>query len=103
LPEVEIIEHPQQEIERQRRKGHLLTAYGQIALMRRDYEQARAYFQENARLSAELGGQMGYVWATARLGYVELRDGNVSETRQIFGEIIKNIRQDRNTSGAIFA
>jgi hypothetical protein len=46
---------------------------------------------------------MDYLWATARLGYVELRDGNISEAGRIFGEIIKNFQQDRNTSGAIFA
>ena len=46
---------------------------------------------------------MDCLWATARLGYVELRDGNISESRQIFGETIKNFYEDRNTIGVVFA
>jgi tetratricopeptide (TPR) repeat protein len=41
--------------------NHLLSTYGQIALGRGDYEQARAYFQEDARVGNELGSRIQYL------------------------------------------
>ena len=83
------------------RRNHLLSAYGQIALMRGDYEQARAYFQEDAAISNELGGRMEYLWALVRLGFAELRAGNLTEARQILAETTQNFQQDRSRIGVV--
>jgi tetratricopeptide (TPR) repeat protein len=80
----------------------LFSAYGQIAFQRGDYGQARAYFQENARVAGELGNQLDYLWSNARLGYVALREGNITEARRIFVEAAQEFREDRYTIGVIF-
>jgi tetratricopeptide (TPR) repeat protein len=92
-----------QKLKTKTRMGHLLTAYGQIALLRGNHEQACAYFQENATLSQESGRRMDYLWAKLRLGSVELRDGNISEARQIFAETSQDFQKDRNSIGVVVA
>ena len=83
------------------RRNHLLSAYGQIAFMRGDYEQARAYFQEDAAISNELGGRMEYLWAIVRVGFAELRAGNITEARQILAETAQNFQQDGSRIGVV--
>ena len=80
----------------------VLTAKGQIALMRGDYEQAREFLSEWAVLAEELGNRMGYLWARARIGYVVLREGKRSEAAQILVDVLENFHRDRNTSGLVF-
>jgi predicted ATPase/class 3 adenylate cyclase len=67
-------------------KDHLLSAYGEIALRRGDFERARDYFQEDTRISNELGGRTNYLWARAHWGFAELRAGGITEAYQIFAE-----------------
>ena len=85
------------------RQGHLLTAHGQIALLRGDYEQAHDYYQENVRIAHESGSWMDYLWAKVRLGYVELRIGNIADAHQIFAETTLNFQKDGNQIGVVFA
>jgi predicted ATPase/DNA-binding SARP family transcriptional activator len=75
------------------KQNHLLNAYGQIALMRGNYEQARAYFRENAAISNESGSMLEYLWAILRLGFVELRAGNIIQAREILTESAQNFQQ----------
>lgn len=42
---------------------------------------------------------MDYLWSTVRLGYVELRAGNITEARQIFAETARNFQKDGSKSG----
>jgi len=91
-----------QRLNTKRGKGLLLTAYGQIALLHSDYEGARAYFQENARLGNDAGSRMDYLWSRARVGYVELRAGNIPEARPIFAETAGNFQKDGGKSGVMY-
>jgi predicted ATPase/DNA-binding XRE family transcriptional regulator len=83
--------------------GILLTAHGQIALMRGDYKKGRAYFQKSARMFIEYGNRHDYLWAHVRVGYVALREGNVTEAQQIFTETAQDFQKDNVTLGAAFA
>ena len=80
-----------------------MSGLGQFALMDGDYEQARLYFQEGARISKELGSRIDYLWATTRLGHAELLAGNISRARQIFGEVLHGFQEDGSQIGVVFA
>jgi predicted ATPase/DNA-binding CsgD family transcriptional regulator len=81
----------------------LLSGYGQIALMRGDYEKARTSFQEEATTSIEYGNRQDFLWAHARMGYVALHEGNLDEARRIFAEVARDFQKDKYTSGVAFA
>ena len=83
--------------------SHLLSAYGQISLIRGDFQKARAYLQQHARASLELGSRHDYLWSHVRLGYVALREGNYEEAQRIFVESAREFKKDRNTIGVVFA
>lgn len=83
--------------------SHLLSAYGQISLIRGDFGKARAYLQEHARASLESGNRQDYLWSFVRLGYVALREGSLEEARRIFIECALEFKKDRNTIGVVFA
>lgn len=85
------------------RGSHLMSGLGQIALVDGDYEQARLYLQEGARISKELGSRIDYLWATTRLGHAELLAGNISRARQIFGEVLHGFQEDGSQIGVVFA
>ena len=77
--------------------------YAQIALMRGDYERARALLQETAAVNKESGNWLDYVWARVRLGYVALREGNVIEARDMLTEAALEFQKDANIIGVVFA
>jgi predicted ATPase/DNA-binding XRE family transcriptional regulator len=79
----------------------LLRSFGQIALMRGDYEQARRYFQQEAEIN-KLSSRMGYLWAMVRLGFAELLAGNIVEARRIFTEVARSFQNDGNQIGVVF-
>lgn len=83
--------------------SHLLSAYGQISLIRGDFQKARAYLQEHARASLEAGSRHDYLWSHVRLGYVALREGHYEEARQILVECAREFKKDRHTIGVVFA
>jgi predicted ATPase/DNA-binding XRE family transcriptional regulator len=83
-------------------RTHLFSAYGQIALRRGDFEQARNYFQEEARICNELGNRMNYLWAIAKLGLAELHAANIHRARQIFAETAQNFQKDGSRIGVVF-
>lgn len=83
--------------------SHLLSAYGQISLLRGDFQKARAYLQEHARASLELGNREDYLWSYVRLGYVALHAGKPAEARHIFVESAQEFKQGRNIIGVVFA
>jgi hypothetical protein len=80
----------------------VLTAKGHLALLRGEYEQARGFLHEWAVLAEEMGNRMGYLWARARLGYVALRQGKLSEAGHVLAEIMEDFHKDRNKSGLAF-
>jgi predicted ATPase/DNA-binding SARP family transcriptional activator len=80
----------------------LLEAYGQIAAYHGDFEKARAYFQEMAKIGVEFGDRQDYNWAHVRLGYVALREGNLAEARLLFTETARSFQKDKYEIGVVF-
>jgi predicted ATPase/DNA-binding XRE family transcriptional regulator len=83
-------------------EAKFLPAYGQIALLQSDFEKARACFQEQAKICAEFGNRLDYLWARVHLGYVALREGNSNEAYRNFAETAYNFQNDHNIEGVIF-
>ena len=83
--------------------SHLLSAYGQISLIRGDFQRARAYLQEHARASLEAGSRHDYLWSQVRLGYVALREEKYEEARQLLVECAREFKRDRQIIGVVFA
>jgi tetratricopeptide (TPR) repeat protein len=79
-----------------------LLAYAQIALAHGEFEKARVYLQENARLGHELGNRQDYLWSRAHLGYVALREGMIDEARHILIETALDFQKDGYLIGIIF-
>ncbi len=82
---------------------HLLSGYGQIALMRGDFDKARAYFHESAKLGVEFGDRQDYLWGRTHLGYVAVREGNLNEGRLLFHETARSFQQDKYEIGVVFS
>jgi tetratricopeptide (TPR) repeat protein len=81
----------------------VLTGKSHIALMHGNYGQARAFLQKNLDFLEEVGNRMGYLWGSARLGYVALREGSVAEAHHILIEVIRNFYKDKNKNGLAFS
>jgi predicted ATPase len=81
----------------------VLTGKSQLCLLRGEYEQARAFLQEDCDMQKEVGNQMGYFWARARLAHVALREGSLTEAHQLLDDVIRNFQADRNKNGLAFA
>lgn len=79
------------------------TAKSWIALIRGDYEQARTLLQEMVTHAEELGNRMEHLWSRVRLGYVALREGNLTEAQRLFAESARDFQKDENHSGIVFA
>jgi predicted ATPase/DNA-binding SARP family transcriptional activator len=80
----------------------LLTAYGQLASVHGDLVKARAYFEENARIGLQVGSRQDYLWSRVRLGYVALREGNLTEANDCFSEPAQRFQEDKNEGGVAF-
>jgi predicted ATPase/DNA-binding XRE family transcriptional regulator len=83
--------------------GYLLSAHGQIALLRGDYKEARAYFQKSVRIFIKYGDRHEYLWVHVRVGYVALREGNLEEARHIFAEVAQEFQKNKYINGVVFA
>jgi tetratricopeptide (TPR) repeat protein len=83
-------------------KNDFLMASGEIALLRGDYDQARAFFQEDARIRNELGNLVDSLWSRARLAHMELRAGNITEARQIFAEVAHAFHKGGSKMGIVY-
>jgi tetratricopeptide (TPR) repeat protein len=79
-----------------------LGGYIQLAMIRRDYEQARALSKELQNLSQENGDRLTYLWTQVRLAYIDLREGKISEAHHTFSEIAQSFQNNGNTIGVVF-
>ena len=84
-------------------RSQLLSAYGEIVLRRGDFERARDYFQEDARISNELGNRINYLWARARWGFAELRAGRITEAYQVIAETAQEFQKDGSRIGVVYS
>jgi len=82
---------------------YVLTGKGILCMLRGEYGQARAYLQKNIDHLNDIGNRMGVLWGRARLGYVALREGRLTEAHQILAETIADFHAGQNRNGLTFA
>lgn len=80
-----------------------LTAYGQMALIRGDYQQARVLFQQVISNAEGLGNRMDALWGRTRMGYLAFQAGNPGEAHGIFAQTTQQFYVDQSTIGVIFS
>jgi predicted ATPase/DNA-binding XRE family transcriptional regulator len=78
---------------------YVFFAYGHLALIENNFEQARSKFQECAIRAEEVGNRVGYLWANANLGYVALREGNEIEAQSCFVSCLKEFHANKDVEG----
>lgn len=83
-------------------KIELLSLHARIDMIQGDYNQAHLYLHEELGIADELGDRMRSLWCRSHLGYLFLREGNLSEARDIFTETAQNFQQDKNIIGVVF-
>src|SRR6266498_136200 len=83
--------------------GLLLSAYGRMAMIQGDYNQARGYLMEALEISEELGARMHSLWCRTHLGYLALREGNITEAHDIFAQTTQNFQKDQSVIGVVFS
>jgi hypothetical protein len=67
-----------------------------------DYEQARVYFEESVTLCRESGQTMG-LWASFRLGYVALRQGDMARAGALLSEGLQRFKEVGSRIGVVYA
>jgi hypothetical protein len=70
-----------------------------IALVHGDYEQAHTHLQKVLVHAEKLGNRFDYLAAQSRLGYLALRQGNISEVREVFAETAEEWQKNKFTVG----
>ena len=81
----------------------VLTGKGMLALLRGEFQLARNYLRENAERQEDKGNRMGALWAQARIAYITLREGNLTEAQLLLTDAIKDFQADQNKSGVAYA
>jgi tetratricopeptide (TPR) repeat protein len=84
-------------------KANLLYAYGKMAMVRGEYDQAHICFQEELEILEELSIRLSWLFTRTQLGYLALCERNLTEAHHIFIEAAQDFQNDRNMTGAVFA
>ena len=87
-----------------RRRGEvdILGYYGMLSYWQGDYQHACSYFEE----SIELGEKIGIAeldWQHVNMGYAKLRQGNVTEAKELFEFCVQQFQKANNTIGLVYA
>ena len=80
----------------------VLQAYGRIAAIKGDYEQAYTHLQEDAKISEEYGYRINYLFSRSHLGYLALYQGKITVAHEIFTETLRSFYNDKNEIGVVF-
>ena len=83
-------------------KADILDLSGCMSLIRGDYERARTDLKQAMAIAEDLGNKWNLLWARARLGYVALREGNMTEARNIFVDTAQIFQKDQFADGVLF-
>jgi predicted ATPase/DNA-binding XRE family transcriptional regulator len=84
------------------RNPYFLAIHGRISSNNGDYKQARASIQAAVTIAEEQGHRMNALWMRTALGYLALREGNISEAQDLFVETTRNFQKDQNIAGVTF-
>jgi predicted ATPase/DNA-binding XRE family transcriptional regulator len=84
------------------RNPYFLAIYGRISSNNGDYKKARSSIQAAVTIAEEQGHRMNALWMRTALGYLALREGNISEAQDLFVETTRNFQKDQNIAGVTF-
>ena len=82
--------------------GNFLAALSKIASINGDFEKGRSFLEEEMKITEESGDRMQYLWARTHLAHLALRQGNLSEARDILIETSRNFFSDKADIGVVF-
>jgi len=81
----------------------IFGAYGGLEIIKGNYQKARAHFQASMTIVEDLGFRMDLIWYQARMGYLDLYEGNIAEAQKLFADTAQNFQKDGNKIGVVFA
>ena len=84
------------------RNPYFLAIHGRISSNNGDYKKARSSIQAAVTIAEEQGHRMNALWMRTALGYLALREGNISEAQDLFVETTRNFQKDQNIAGVTF-
>ena len=87
--------------------GYITTLeyLSRLAMYEGNLVQARAYVDEVRAMSEKAGMVMTwqYLWSLANLGYIELREGNLVEAKEVFRLVIQQFQKANRLIGIVYA
>jgi predicted ATPase/DNA-binding SARP family transcriptional activator len=82
--------------------AHFYEAQARMAILNGDFEKGRSFLAEEMVMTQESGDRIMYLWARSHLGHLALRQGNLSEAKDIFIETTGGFFQGNNDIGIIY-
>ena len=84
-------------------RSNILIGYGRIAMTVGDYEQSHIYLQEAEEITEDLGIRLHLLFIRTHLGFLALREGNITEAHHLFVETATTFQRDNNVNAIVFA
>jgi predicted ATPase/transcriptional regulator with XRE-family HTH domain len=87
-----------------RRRGEvdILEFYGILSYWQGDYQQACSYLEESIALGEKIGiSELD--WPHVHMGYARLRQGNITEAKDLFELCVQRFQKANNTIGLVYA
>ncbi len=82
--------------------SNVLQAYGRIATIKGDYEQAYANLQEATAIEEKYGYGISYMISRSLLGYLAWERGDIAKAHEIFMETLQSFFKKGNEIGVVF-
>jgi len=79
-----------------------LGALSKLATVKGDFVKGRAFLEQALTLTEESGDHANHLWARSHLGHLVLRQGNLTEARDIFSKTAQGFLEGKNDIGIIF-
>ena len=79
-----------------------LMLLGDIYFWQGNFEQARAALEKSLTISRDAGNNSTNHWTQARLGYVLLREGQLSQAQKVLAESLKSFNEADYRIGVVF-
>jgi len=83
--------------------ANVATVLSRIYSMKGDFRKGRILLEENMATAKEFGVRMDYLWTRAHLGYLVLRQGEVTEAGDILTDTAQEFYEDKSEIGVAFA
>jgi predicted ATPase/class 3 adenylate cyclase len=85
------------------REASILELYGRLAFWMGDLQKACAYYEEAIMLGEKLGNYLEFNWTRAHMAYALLRQGDITQAKEIFKFCAQHFQNMENIGGLVFA